>query len=69
MKNRRGAYSGTTADKDKKTGKHLKCYASSYSNQDIIKYLRFGMLILFAMSVPFTAQTPPRLIIKSYNPK
>lgn len=52
MKNRRGAYSGTTADKDKKTGKHLKCYASSYSNQDIIKYLRFEMLILFAMSVP-----------------
>lgn len=36
MKNRRGAYFGTTADKDRKTGKHLKCYASSYSNQDII---------------------------------
>lgn len=52
MKNRRGEHFGTTADKDEKAGKHLKCYVSSYSNQDMIKYSRFGMLIIFAMSVP-----------------
>lgn len=57
MKNRRGAHFGTTADKDEKTRKHLKCYASSYSNQDIIRY---GMLIIFAMSVPY--------LVSNYSP-
>lgn len=56
MKNRRGAHFGTTADKDEKTGKH----GSSYSNQDIIRYLRFGMLIIFAMSVP--------CLVSNYSP-